>query len=89
MKELNSENNNDIIEYEDMKIIKKIKKSKYFRGLRMISKNDFTYIDHNFFLFKNTTIQNTYIIVLSNDFTSNNSNYIINKINNYDFYNYD
>jgi hypothetical protein len=88
MKELNSENNNNKINYNDMKIIKTIKKSKYFQGLRMISKNDFTYIDHNFFLFKNTTIQNTYIIVLSNDFTSNNSNYIINKINNYDFYNY-
>ena len=49
-----------------MTIIKTIKKSKYFQGLRMISKNDFTYIDYNFHLFKNTTIQNTYLIVLSN-----------------------
>ena len=33
----------------------------------MISKNNFTYPDHNFHLFKNSTIQNTYIFVLSND----------------------
>jgi hypothetical protein len=83
MKELNSENNNNKIDYDDMKIIKTIKKSKFFRGLRMISKNDFTYVDYNFHLYKNTTIQNTYIIVLSN-FKNN----YIEKINNYDFYNY-
>ena len=35
MKELNSENNNDKINYNDMKIIKTIKKSKYFQGLRI------------------------------------------------------
>tara|TARA_B100001121_G_scaffold307466_1_gene329053 strand:- start:5575 stop:6813 length:1239 start_codon:yes stop_codon:yes gene_type:complete len=84
MKELNSENNNDKINYNDMKIIKTMKKSKYFQGLRMISKNDFTYIDYNFHLFKNTTIQNTYLIVLSNF-----KNDYIDKINNYDFFNYD
>ena len=83
MKELNSENNNNKINYEDMNIIKVIKKSKYFQGLRMISKNDFTYIDYNFHLFKNTTIQNTYLIVLSN-FKNN----YITKINEYDFYNF-
>lgn len=83
MKELNSENNNNKIDYDDMKIIKTMKKSKFFRGLRMISKNDFTYVDYNFHLYKNTTIQNTYIIVLSN-FKNN----YIEKINNYDFYNY-
>tara|TARA_Y100000590_G_scaffold137033_2_gene156867 strand:+ start:1527 stop:2765 length:1239 start_codon:yes stop_codon:yes gene_type:complete len=83
MKELNSENNNDKINYNDMKIIKTMKKSKYFQGLRMVSKNDFTYIDYNFHLFKNTTIQNTYLFVLSNF-----KNDYINKINNYDFFNY-
>ena len=83
MKELNSENNNNKINYKDMNIIKVIKKSKYFQGLRMISKNDFTYIDYNFHLFKNTTIQNTYLIVLSN-FKNN----YISKINEYDFYNF-
>lgn len=83
MKELNSENNNNFIDYDDMKIIKTMKKSKFFNGLRMISKNDFTYIDYNFHLYKNTTIQNTYVIVLSsfkNDF--------IKKINNYNFFDY-
>lgn len=83
MKETNNENNNNIIKYEDMKIIKVIKKSKYFRGLRMISKNDFTYIDYNFHLFKNKTIQNTYVIVLSN--TDIN---FMKKINEYNFFDY-
>lgn len=83
MKNINCENNNNKIDYKDMNIIKVIKKSKYFSGLRMISKNDFTYIDYNFHLFKNTTIQNTYLIVLSN-FKNN----FIEKINNYDFYKY-
>lgn len=80
MKQLNSENNNNNIKYKDMKIMTIIKKSKYFKGLRMLSKNDFTYIDHNFHLFKNITIQNTYIIVLSND-----NNDFFDKINKYNF----
>ena len=32
----------------------------------MIPKEKFTYVDHNFELYKNKTIQNTYVIVLSN-----------------------
>ena len=60
------ENNNNIINYDDFEIMIEIKKSKYFKGLRMISKDDFTYMDHNFYLFKNKTIQNTYVIVMSN-----------------------
>jgi len=59
-------NNKPNINYGDLDIIKEIKKSKYFRGLRMISKENFTYIDHNFGLYKNKTIQDTYIIILSN-----------------------
>jgi hypothetical protein len=84
MKQINSENNNDIINYEEMNIIQKIKENKYFYGLRMISKNDFTYIDYNFHLYKNKTIQNTYIIVLSNF-----SNNYIDTINKYDFFSWD
>ena len=83
MKQLNSENNNNNIKYDDMKIIKKVKNSKFFSGLRMISKSDFTYMDHNFHLFKNETIQNTYIIVLSNF-----QNKYIDFINDIDFYTY-
>ena len=79
MKKNNKENNNNTIEYDDFIIINKIKQSEYFYGLRMISKNDFTYLDHNFHLYKNTTIQNTYIIVLSN--FKNNYIDIINKYN--------
>ena len=48
----------------------------------MISKDKFTYFDHNFHLFKNKSIQNTYIILLSND------NINTDIINCYDFYNY-
>lgn len=81
MEETSTKNNNDNIQYEDFNIMNDIKKSKYFYGLRMISKNDFTYLDHNFYLFKNTTIQNTYIIVLAN-FDNN----FIDIINNYNFY---
>jgi hypothetical protein len=66
MKEMNMENNNNKIDYEDFEIMNTIRTSKHFRGLRMISKNDFTYMDHNFYLFKNKTIQNTYVIVMSN-----------------------
>jgi hypothetical protein len=62
--------NNEIekqnIDYGEFEIINKIKESKYFKGLRMISKENFTYIDHNFELYKNKTIQNTYVIILSN-----------------------
>ena len=83
MKENNMENNNDTIKYKDFSIMNKIKKSKYLSGIRMISKNDFTYLDHNFYLHKNKTIQNTYIIILAN-FENN----FIEKINKYDFFNY-
>jgi hypothetical protein len=82
MKELyNNELEKQNIEYGDFPIISEIKKSDYYRELLMIPKDKFTYVDHNFELYKNKTIQNTYIIILSN----------INKkfdyINNYDFEN--
>jgi hypothetical protein len=76
----NMENNNNIIKYEDFEIMGIIRNSKFFRGLRMISKDDFTYMDHNFYLFKNKTIQNTYVIVMSNY-----ENNYIDIINNYNF----
>jgi hypothetical protein len=79
------ENNNNIIKYDEFTIMNDIKNSKYFKGLRMISKNDFTYIDHNFYLFKNKTIQNTYVIVMSNNIMEKPH---IDYINEYDFYSY-
>jgi hypothetical protein len=79
------ENNNNIIKYDEFTIMNDIKNSKYFKGLRMISKNDFTYIDHNFYLFKNKTIQNTYVIVMSNNIMIKPH---IDYINEYDFYSY-
>ena len=73
------------IDYGEFNIIENIKNNKHFKGLRMISKENFTYLDHNFNLYKNVTIQNTYVIILSSD--SNNN--FIEKINEYDFSKYD
>ena len=56
-----------------------MKTSKFYIGLRMIPKEQFTYIDHNFELYKNKTIQNTYVIILSNHLL------ILDSLNNYDF----
>ena len=52
----------------------------YFKGLRIISKEEFTYIDHNFKLLKNKTIQNTYFILLSSE------NICFDTVNTYNFY---
>ena len=71
-----------IIEYDDFEGIDEIFKSKYFKAKLMIPKNKFTYLDHNFHLFKNVTIQHTYILILSNK----NYNFQA-KINNYIFSN--
>ena len=82
MKKLyNNDTNKQNIDYGDFYIIKKIKSSKYFRECKMIAKEDFTYIDHNFMLLKNKTIQNTYVIILSNKTTKD-------AIKSYNFFNY-
>jgi len=73
-------NQQNKIDYGDFDIIKDIKSSEYFIGLRIISKDSFTYLDHNFKLYKNKTIQNTYIIMLSTDKSIDFS-----FINNYNF----
>lgn len=80
MKELyNNELEKQNIDYGDFEIIGMIKNSPYFKHLRMIPKEKFTYIDHNFELYKNKTIQNTYVIILSNNDVD------ITKFNSYDF----
>ena len=71
------------LDYGEFDIIKIILNSKYFKQKLMISKNDFTYLDHNFNLYKNSTIQNTYIFVLSNDSSKD-----FNKLKNYNFKDY-
>jgi hypothetical protein len=63
-------NCNNKIDYGDFNVINDIKLSKFYMGSRIIIKEDFTYIDHNFKLYKNKTIQNTYIILLSSKETS-------------------
>jgi hypothetical protein len=75
------DNNNSKINYGEFEIINSIKKNRHFKGLRMVSKNYFTYLDHNFKLYKDVTIQNTYVIVLSTDKNNN----FIEKINKYNF----
>jgi hypothetical protein len=67
------------IDYGEFPIIEMIKQSEYFRSMRMIPKEKFTYIDHNFELYKNKTIQNTYVIILSNTTIDTN------KFNDYSF----
>jgi hypothetical protein len=82
MKELyNNELEKQNIDYGDFPIISEIKKSDYFRELIMIPKDKFTYVDHNFELYKNKTIQNTYVIILSN------ANQKFDYINNYNYEN--
>ena len=54
MKEMfNNELEKQNIDYGDFLIMKEIRESKYFKKLRMIPKEKFTYIDHNFELYKN------------------------------------
>jgi hypothetical protein len=79
----NNELEKQNIDYGEFDIIYKIKNSEYFKGLRMIAKEEFTYIDHNFELYKNKTIQNTYVMILSND-----KLVTIDALNSYDFEKY-
>jgi len=67
------------IDYGDFPIVNSVRDSKYFKGLRMIPKEKFTYVDHNFELYKNKTIQNTYVIILSNSESD------LSNLNAYDF----
>jgi hypothetical protein len=68
------------IDYGDFEIIKETKMSPHFINIRLISKDNFTYLDHNFKLYKNKTIQHTYIIMLSTD-----KDMDFSKINSYNF----
>ena len=69
------------IDYGDFEIIKEISESEFHIITRMIAKENFTYIDHNFKLSKNKTIQNTYVIVIST-----NDNFDPSFLMSYDFY---
>ena len=68
------------LQKKTMEIIKKISESEFHIITRMIAKENFTYIDHNFKLSKNKTIQNTYVIILSTNKKLDNK-----KILDYDF----
>lgn len=74
--------NEIVIDYGEFHIMEKIKKSKYFVGLRMITKEKFSYLDYNNQCYKDKTIQNTYIILLSSQPNKKSMEYL----NNYDYY---
>ena len=76
----NVDNKNEI-DYGNFEVISKMKNSKFFCGLRMVYKNNFSYLDHNYNIYKDITIQNTYVIVLS----SKAENNFLEIINNYCF----
>ena len=59
---------NMTIEYGDYTTIKLINNSKYLKFKRMIPKNDFSYLDYFNMIYKDRTIQNTYVILLTNKF---------------------
>jgi len=75
----NNELEKQNIDYGDFPIVNKVRESNFFKGLRMISKEKFTYVDHNFELYKNKTIQNTYVIILSTHDIN------LDELNSYDF----
>jgi hypothetical protein len=75
----NNELKKQNINYGDFNIVNELRESRFFKKVKMIPKEEFTYIDHNFNLYKNKTIQNTYIFIISND------NYDFDKLDKYDF----
>jgi len=80
MRELyNNELEKQNIDYGDFEIMNTLRESPYLKKLKMIPKEKFTYLDHNFNLYKNRTIQNTYILVLSNTTKD------FNEIDNYNY----
>ena len=74
--------NETIIDYGEFYIMEKIKTSKYFVGLRMITKDKFSYLDYNNQCYKDKTIQNTYIILLSSQPKEKTMKYL----NQYNYY---
>jgi hypothetical protein len=57
---------NMVIEYEEFKTISMIDESPYLKLKRLIPKNDFSYLDYFNMIYKDKTIQNTYVILLTN-----------------------
>ena len=74
--------NKNVIDYGEFSIINKIKSCIYFVGLKMVKKDQFSYLDYNNQYYKDKTIQNTYIILLS----SKPKNETMEYINKYNYY---
>ena len=56
------------IDYGDYNTIKMINESKYLKFKKMIPKYNFSYLDYFNMIYKDKTIQNTYVILLTNSF---------------------
>jgi hypothetical protein len=54
------------IDYGDYNVINIIKQSKYLKLKKMVPKYNFSYLDYFNMIYKDKTIQNTYIILLTN-----------------------
>ena len=59
---------NMIIEYGEFKTINMIDNSNFVKVKRMIPKNDFSYLDYFNMIYKDKTIQNTYVILITNKY---------------------
>ena len=68
------------IEYGEYNTIKILNKSKYLKLKKMIPKYNFSYLDYFNMVYKDKTIQNTYVILLSNSHLKLDLN-ILNNIN--------
>ena len=69
---------NMIIEYGEFKTINMIDNSNFLRIKRMIPKNDFSYLDYFNMIYKDKTIQNTYVILITNKYLTINENLLQN-----------
>lgn len=69
------------IDYGDYNVINILNESKYLKLKKMIPKHSFSYLDYFNMIYKDKTIQNTYVILVCNEFL----NLDINLLNNINF----
>ena len=67
---------NMTIEYGEFKTISMINQSKFLKFKKLIPKNDFSYLDYFNMIYKDKTIQNTYIILMANKYMSIDTSFL-------------
>lgn len=67
---------NMVIDYGEFKTITLINQSRFLKFKKLIPKNDFSYLDYFNMIYKDKTIQNTYIIFMANKFLDVDTNYL-------------